>query len=145
QDLSTGKAGPLAVAAGDFTGDGLPEVAIINNSPGNISVFANTTVTITNAQAVGTIIDDDPTGNQPPVLAAIPNQTVPSSQQAVTVSLSASDPDGDPVTFSATAQSLAYVLAGQYGPFTHSPDSDNWGGLGEKWFTGAGGAWFFLL
>jgi hypothetical protein len=82
--------------------------------------------------------------NQPPVLAPISDQTVPSSQATVTVPLMASDPDGDPLTFSVTAQSLAYVLFQQYGFSLYDPAFDNYGGLGEKWVLG-GANWFYIL
>jgi N-acetylneuraminic acid mutarotase len=83
--------------------------------------------------------------NRPPVLDPIADRTVSASQVVVTVPLSARDSDGESLTFSATAQSLAYVFSHQYGPFTYASIWDNWLGQGEKWFQGAGGQWFFLL
>jgi fibronectin type 3 domain-containing protein/regulation of enolase protein 1 (concanavalin A-like superfamily) len=83
--------------------------------------------------------------NQPPVLQAIPNQTVPSSQQVISVPLVASDPDGDPLTFSWTAQSLAYVLTQQTGPLTYFSIYDNVFGAGEKWLQAADSQWYFIL
>ncbi len=41
-------------------------------------------------------------GNRPPALSIIANQTISRSADTVTVPLSASDPDGNPITFSAT-------------------------------------------
>jgi hypothetical protein len=90
------------------------------------------TVTVTNS-------------NTPPTLSPIPNQTVPSGQQVITVGLSASDPDGDPLTFSATAQSLAYALSQQYGPLTYNSVWNNWGGRNEKWLQDGSGQWYFIL
>ncbi|MEJ7680210.1 MAG: hypothetical protein WKG06_20615 [Segetibacter sp.] len=61
--------------------------------------------------------------------------------------MSASDPDGDPVGFTATAQSLAYVLDQQLG-LAHPGVADyylNWFDRNEKWVKGAGGAWYFIL
>lgn len=40
-DLPTG-AGPSSVAIGDLTGDGLPDLAIANNSDNSVSVLVNT-------------------------------------------------------------------------------------------------------
>jgi fibronectin type 3 domain-containing protein len=86
-----------------------------------------------------------PVANHPPVLTAIPDQTIPSSQQVVTVSLSATDSDGDPITFTATAQSLAYVLTQQTGTLAYFSTYDNSGGRNEKWFQASSGQWYFLL
>jgi subtilase family serine protease len=83
--------------------------------------------------------------NRPPALAAIADQTVPATQGVVTVPLSATDPDGDPVTFAATAQSLAYVLDQQLGLFSDGNLFLNYGGRQEKWVQGTGGAWYFIL
>src|SRR5262249_25166804 len=84
-------------------------------------------------------------GNTPPTLAPIPDKTIPSTQQVLTVTLSGSDPDGDPLTYSATAQSLAYVLNQQYGFFTDGNFFQNYGGQNEKWVQGGGSRWFFVL
>jgi hypothetical protein len=59
--------------------------------------------------------------------------------------LSASDPDGDPLTFTATAQSLAYVLDQQLGLSFAGDYYENLYGRGEKWLLGAGDQWYFLL
>jgi hypothetical protein len=83
--------------------------------------------------------------DQPPVLGPIPDQTVSSGQQVITVPLSASDPDGNPLTFSATAQSLAYVLTQQTGTLTYDSSSDNSGGRGERWLHSASNRWYFIL
>src|SRR5262249_54453783 len=60
--------------------------------------------------------------------------------------LSATDPDGDRLTFTATAQSLAYLLNQQYHFFTDGNFFEDHGGRGEKWLQGAGGTgWDFPL
>jgi hypothetical protein len=79
------------------------------------------------------------------VLQPIPNQTIPSSQQSLTVTLSASDPDGHPITFSATGQSLAYVLDQQLGLTFTGNYWQNWGGRNEKWMIDATSQWYFIL
>jgi hypothetical protein len=81
----------------------------------------------------------------PQILSAIPDQTIPSSQLTLDVSLSATNPSGNPLTFSATGQSLAYVLTQQTGTLTYDPTFDNWGGRNEKWLLAAGGQWYFIL
>jgi Subtilase family len=84
-------------------------------------------------------------GNRPPVLAAIADRVIPASQDVATVPLSATDPDGDPVSFSATAQSLAYVLDQQLGLSTDGNLWLNYGGRQEKWVLGSGGVWYFIV
>jgi hypothetical protein len=77
-------------------------------------------------------------------LQVITDRTVPPTQQVVNVPLSVSDPNGDPLSFTATAQSLAWLVHQQEGPFTYSPVFDNFYGQGEKWLL-ASGRWYFLL
>ncbi len=91
-----------------------------------------------------TVTVTDTSVNNPPVLAPINNQTVPPSQDIITVSLSATDADGDPLTYSATAQSLAYVLDQQLGLTFTGNLYLNWGGLNEKWLLGSGDQWHFI-
>jgi hypothetical protein len=80
---------------------------------------------------------------QAPVLSPIADQTVASSQQTITVSLSAT---GSPApTFSAAAQSLAYVVTQQTGTLTYVSVADNWGQRNEKWFQNPAGTWYFIL
>jgi subtilase family serine protease len=62
------------------------------------------------------------------------------------VTLSATDTAGRTVAFSATVQSQAYQLRQQYG--FYSSDGNlyfDYGGLGDKWFQGNGGVWYFIL
>jgi hypothetical protein len=85
--------------------------------------------------------------NQPPTLAAIPNQTIPSSQATVMVTLMGADPDGDPLTYSATATSLARLLDEQYNFFTTGDFFQNFLGLNEKWVQSAAlsNGWAYIL
>lgn len=80
----------------------------------------------------------------PPVLASIPNQTTPVGQ-TLRVALNASDPNGDPLTFTITGQSEAYVLDQQLS-LTSSGGNEylNWGGKNEKWMNGTGGSWYYI-
>jgi hypothetical protein len=83
--------------------------------------------------------------NRAPSLAPIANQTVPSTQGTIQVPLAASDPDGDALTFSVTAQSLAFVLNRQAGGLTYHPEYDNIFRAGEKWLrSGSTGRWYFV-
>ena len=59
------------------------------------------------------------------------DRTIPSGQDVATVPLSANDPDGDPITFTATAQSLAYVLDRELGLTSNGDEGLNWGGRAE--------------
>ncbi len=59
--------------------------------------------------------------NRPPVVAAVPNQTVPEGT-LLTVTPSASDPDGDTVTWSGTGLPLGASLAPATGVVTWTPD-----------------------
>jgi hypothetical protein len=77
-------------------------------------------------------------------LTAVPDQTVLAGQ-SLNVSLSATDSAGLSLTYGGTALNLAYALKLQYGWFFSGNDYFNSGGKQEKWFQGAGGAWFFIL
>src|SRR5262249_2376925 len=84
-------------------------------------------------------------GNRAPSRAPGANQAVPSTQGTVQVPLAASDPDGDALNFSVTAQSLAFVLNQQAGGLTYHPEFDNFFGAGEKWLqSGRDGQWYFI-
>src|SRR5262249_45024945 len=82
--------------------------------------------------------------NSPPTLAAIPDQTT-APGSAFTVTLSASDPDGDTLTFTPRADTLAYGLEQQYGFHLNGSYYTNWGGRGEKWFVDSAGLSYFIL
>jgi hypothetical protein len=85
--------------------------------------------------------------NLPPTLAPIADQTIPSSQASVLVALMGSDPNGDPLTYSATATSLAYVRDQQYNFFTTGDFFQNFLGLDEKWVQSAAmsNGWAYIL
>src|SRR5262249_38789023 len=82
--------------------------------------------------------------NAPPVLASIADRTVPASQQVVTVPLSATDVNGDPITFSVTAQSLASSLRVQFALVSNGDFNFNAIGLQEKWLHGNGDGGYYL-
>ena len=75
--------------------------------------------------------------DQAPTLTPIANQTMAHSTDTLTIALVASDPDGDPITFSATGFNPAYELTQQLGlhasPNTVAADYYyNVRGLGES-------------
>jgi hypothetical protein len=109
---------------------------------------SNMVVTVTAANALGSDsktfnVSISATTGQAPVLSSIPDQTIPSLQQVVSVSLSATGTA--PITFSATAQSLAYVLTQQTGTLTYFSIYDNYYGSNEKWLQAPSGQWYFIL
>jgi RTX calcium-binding nonapeptide repeat (4 copies) len=73
-----------------------------------------------------------PPANAPPTLAPIADQTVAAGQSLT-------------LTYSATADSLAYHLESTLGLFTTGNFFTNWGGGGEQWVQGTGGVWYFIL
>ncbi len=89
--------------------------------------------------------------NQTPVLNAIGDVTMSRSQDTFNVPLTATDSDGDPITFSATAgqanavDQLAYQLDQQYGFSLNGSDYNNYRGAGEKYVVGSSGQWYFIL
>jgi len=85
------------------------------------------------------------TASQPPVLAPIGTQTMPTTQDTKQVTLSASDPNNDPLTFSATAHSLAYELDQTLNLTFNGNYDQNWGGRNEKWMQGNGGVWYYIV
>ena len=52
---------------------------------------------------------------------------------------------GDALTFTATAQSLAYVLDQQLGLTFTGDFYENYGGRQERWLLGDGSQWYFLV
>jgi glucose/arabinose dehydrogenase len=80
-----------------------------------------------------------------PTLAPIADRAVAPSQATVTVPLVATDPDGDPITYTAQAESLAYVVNQRLNLYTSGNLFFNYYGAQEKWLLGAGSGWYFLL
>jgi uncharacterized protein YkwD len=82
------------------------------------------------------------TVNRPPVLSAIGDRTI-RRNTSVSVTLSASDPNGNPLTYSATVKSEAYELDQKYRFYYTGTYYTNHWGRREKWFFGSGG-WYFI-
>lgn len=82
------------------------------------------------------------TANKPPVLSAIGDRTI-QDNTSLTLTLSGSDPNGDPLTYSATVKSQAYSLDQKYGFYSAGHLYTNHWGRQEKWFMGSGG-WYFI-
>jgi autotransporter-associated beta strand protein len=88
-------------------------------------------------------------GNQPPVIAGIADQTMPPTQDTLTIAVAAHDPDGGAVTLSATVQSQMQALDAQLNFAGVDSASFNYGRLAEKWIFALDGAnnriYYFIL
>jgi len=89
--------------------------------------------------------------NRAPVLAPIADRTMPASQDAINVGLSASDPDGDRLSYTAQLAApdplaqRAYELDQQLGLYGTGNYYRNLRGYQEKWMRGNGGTWYCIL
>lgn len=79
-----------------------------------------------------------------PVVSPIPDQSLLTNQSVLQIPIVASDPDGDPLTYSSeVAGTNAYFVATDLG-LKASSRKLNWGGQGERWFVGSGSTLYFL-
>lgn len=88
------------------------------------------------------------TTNTAPVLAPVANQTLSHSQGSLTVTLSATDAEGDALTYSAQALSagqMAYNLKQTLGLTYTGNYWTGYYGAQEKWLKGQDGQWYALL
>src|SRR5262245_33615300 len=86
--------------------------------------------------------------NSGPALAPIADQTMATGKNTLAITLSASDADGKPLTFSArtvSATNTAYQLKQQLGLSYAGSEYQNAWGLNEKWLLGAGDTWYLIL
>jgi hypothetical protein len=85
------------------------------------------------------------TAQAPPVLSPINDQTMASSQDTMQLNLVASDPNNDPLTFTATGQSVEYHIDQALGlNGVGGGEYLNWGGRNEKWLTDRTNAWHYI-
>ncbi len=87
------------------------------------------------------------TVNQPPVLAALANQSI-ALGGGVAVTLNATDANNDPLTYSARVIDLAataWTLDSQYGFNTTGNYLQNQAGANEKWLRDRNLAWYIVL
>ena len=89
--------------------------------------------------------------NTAPNLAHIGDQTMPHTQDTLSLTLSATDPDGDPVTYAASVVSLdssaqkAWDLDQQYGlRYTGAYYQNDWG-MQERWMQAQDKSWWAIL
>ena len=84
--------------------------------------------------------------NEAPVITPIADQSVSHSADELRVPFTASDADGNELTFEATiVQSQLYQLDQQFEFTTTGDYHDNWGSQNERWINGNGNDWFYLL
>ncbi len=89
--------------------------------------------------------------NSAPVLAAIDNQTLSHAVDSLDITLSATDGDGDTLTYTAEAgqqdptEALAYQLDQTHDFYAASNEFLNFSGQNEKYFHGDGTGWFYVL
>lgn len=89
--------------------------------------------------------------NNGPALAAIAATTMSTSEDSRTIALAGSDPDGDPLTYSAEALAVdplaqkAYDLDRRLGLSYAGSYFQNFGGAQEKHLRGSDNRWYFLL
>jgi subtilisin family serine protease len=101
-------------------------------------------------QSVGVPTKPTTPTNGAPTLAAIADQSV-APGGTITISLSATDPNGDPLTYSAnivgqsTDSNQAYQLQSSLGLTALGSYYQNSFGLNEKWIGGSNGAFYLLL
>ena len=87
----------------------------------------------------------------PPVLATIGDQTMVHNVASIDLSLSATDPDGDTITYTAVdvavdaTAALAVQLRQTHSLVAASNEALNLRGVNEKYMRGANDAWFYIL
>ena len=119
-------------------------------NPGFIGTFV-VTVTVTDEHGASDSETFQVTVNLPPVLAPIGNQAIPSEPAVTNITLSATDPELDPLTFGASAETQEFTLDQQLNLDAFSPGQyfENLYGQGEKWLVGNlnnfGNPWYIIL
>jgi hypothetical protein len=110
--------------------------------PGTIARIAGVGTANQRLNFVASAYTPPVTVNKPPVLSAIGDRTIRRNTSA-SVTLSAYDPNGNALTYSATVKSEAYALDQKYGFYYTGTYYTNHWGRKEKWFFGSGG-WYFI-
>ena len=138
-DAQAGVAVPATVTVAGTT-------LTINPDTGFVGSFAVAVSVSDGTQSDSQLVLVNVVANEGPVLDDPGNQTLPTTQDTLDVALSATDPMGDTLTFSATAESAEYYLDQtlnlQLGPELF----ENWSGSqNERWVLGGDGAtWYFI-
>ena len=85
--------------------------------------------------------------NTAPVLA-LTDQAMPATQDKLTLTLPATDADGDVVTYTASVKmpaAQAYDLKTRLGLTSYASQFNNCSGRGDKWFLDSSNNWFYML
>lgn len=105
-------------------------------------------VTVSDGSLTDTLlIPVDVLPNEGPTLTDPGNQTIPTTQDLLTVTLEATDPEDGTIVYSAELQTAEYYLDQTIG-IDLGPDLfENWSGTqNEKWLLGdEGSTWYFIL
>jgi hypothetical protein len=89
--------------------------------------------------------------NSTPVLEPIADRTMPHTQDTISTLLAASDADGDQLAYTAeiiqteSLAPIAYDLDQELGLSYQGDYYEDARGLGEKYISGSGGAWYYIL
>ncbi len=145
----TAQAGAIPAAANPtFTWSG--SQLTIDPADGFLGTF-NVTVTVDDGADSASTSFSVTVINNAPVLASVPNQTVSANAGSISLPISASDPDGDTLSYWGeavqvdSAQAEAYALQSAYSFRPAASQYYNSRGLGDKWFYGNGSQWFYVL
>jgi len=149
--LTQAQAPGSTVNAGDVTLSWIDNVLIVDPVAGYTGTF-QVEVTVSGGSHTASETFAVAVANTAPTLAPVADQTMPTSQDTLSVTLSATDIDGDSLSFSADVLAndaiaeLAYELDQQtdfcqYGGSWY----ENCRGLGEKYIYSTGGTWFYIL
>ena len=126
----------------------------IDPDPGYVGAFV---VTASVSDGIGSVfqsfqVEVTGTANNLPTLDPVADQTMPTTQDTLVLTLVGNDVDGDPLSYTAeaAADSLAYTLDQTYG--FYQPINgyyENFRGAGEKYLQGdvgpGGTDWYFIL
>jgi hypothetical protein len=145
-DVTFVDGGSVALGTATLDATGAARLAVAFTTAGDHALTAVYRGDSTFGVSISAVLTETVTStDSAPSLAPIADRIVSSSQQVITVPLSATDPDGDVLSFSATGQSLAFLLNQQAGGLTYHPEFDNFFGAGEKWLLASDNAtWYFL-
>ena len=122
---------------------------IISPGDGFLGNF-NVTVTVTDGAVTDSETFNVSVTNTPPELS-IGNQTIPHTQETLTIDLPQFDADGDPLSYTAEIQAggdplaiRAYELDQELGLYKNGSYGQDWGGWQERWMQSASQTPYFI-